>query len=76
MADLDIVIAADPNYPAAYTLRGLVYEALGEQARATAEFHSAIAVPLDLNTSSDSWGHETARRRLEAIKLEESQGRS
>ncbi len=65
IADLDAAIAADAFLTAAFTLRGLAYEAKSDRERARADFYAALAVPA--KGDKGPWAHETATRRLAAL---------
>ena len=56
-----------PNYPGAYTARGLLYEKAGETDKARADYQSALTV-ADSHFSDDGWARQTARERLDKLK--------
>ena len=76
LADFDQAIKLDPGYTAAFTNRGLVYEARAEARykadieRAKAEYKAALALPQKY--SSGKTAHETARDRLDELAEERS----
>jgi tetratricopeptide (TPR) repeat protein len=66
IASYAAAIAIDPEFPAAYTGRGLQYEKLGEIDKARADFKAAL--PLKPKYPDGQWAIDTARRHIEALK--------
>lgn len=62
----DKAISIDPKYASAYTARGLIYEKLGAVERARADYEAALTASSIIGDTK--WAHDTARRRLEALK--------
>src|SRR5262245_65911872 len=60
-----MALQIDPSYVGALTNRGLAYEAMGDKARARADFTAALALPQKYDTGK--WAHDTARVRLAVL---------
>ena len=65
LADLNQAIQIDPSLVAAYTERGLTYEAKGDTQRARADFQTALSLPIKYETGP--WANSTAKSRLAAL---------
>src|SRR5216684_3361811 len=64
-ADFARAIRLDPNYTAAYTGRGLIYERKGNIEQARRDYNAALAVPQKYDDGK--WAHDTARRHLDEL---------
>ncbi|MBS0242347.1 MAG: tetratricopeptide repeat protein [Proteobacteria bacterium] len=66
IADYTNAVGLDPQYPAAFTGRGLTYEDLGKTALAIADYKHALS--LKQRFDDGKWAHETAQRHLDKLK--------
>ena len=68
--ELKQVLVADPNYPDAYNLRGMIYMRLGDQRQAEDSFRRAIALnPRDADALHNyGWLHCTQGRFQESAR--------
>ena len=62
----DHAIAIDPNYAAAYTARGLLYEKAGAIDRALADYTASLKVS-ELLHDDTGWAHDTAQAHFAAL---------
>jgi tetratricopeptide (TPR) repeat protein len=60
-----VAISLDKNYSAAFTGRGLIYEKMGEIAKARADFNSALNAKSIFQ--DEKWAHDTARKHLDDL---------
>ena len=65
IADYGKVIKLDPSMPAAYTKRGVAYEAVGDPQEAVRDYRDALRIPKKYTTGQ--WAHDRARERLVAL---------
>ena len=62
----DQAISIDPNYSAAYTGRGLVYEKMGLTERARGDYAAALNAKSEFQ--DEKWAKDTARDHLDKLK--------